>query len=271
MLPGIDEVRAANQHLVPDDQDGQRDHENHPALRFMKEAFLAVLTRDARSLVNALAQLGFIGEGANLPSIERAMSQMLERYGDMTLGEVSKLGLTTILREIGQLLYGQALRIPAQFALTGRAIGLLIGVTTGLAPEFNFIEVATPYARAFLGLDARGIEQAAQQLFSQALGAGRALLTLPQALEQVLSKLESGQLEIALESRESRGWGGVRRSRSGRDSGEAPTLAGFSWPFMFAASLAGGIFLLADAHQLITGWFCFALAGLCALRACVKR
>lgn len=239
--------------------------------RFMKEAFLAVLTRDARALVNALAQLGFIGEGANLPSIEHAMSQMLERYSDMTLGEVRKLGLTTILREIGQLLYGQALRIPAQFALTGRAIGLLIGVTTGLAPEFNFIEVATPYARAFLGLDARGLEQAAQQLFSQALGAGRALLTLPQALVQVLSKLESGQLAVAPESHESRGWGGVRGRRSRRDSGEASTLAGFSWPFMFAASLAGGIFLLADAHQLIAGWFCFALATLCALRARVKR
>ena len=239
--------------------------------RFMKEAFLAVLTRDARALVNALAQLGFIGEGANLASIERSMSRLLERYGGMTLDEVSEVGLSTILQEIGQLLYGQALRIPAQFAFTGRAIGLLIGVVMGLAPEFNFMEVATPYARAFLGLDAKGMEQAAHQLFSQALGAGRVLLTLPQALERVLSKLEAGELAVTLESRESRRWGGVRGRRSARGSGSASALAGFSWPFMFASSLAGGIFLLADAHQLGASWFCFALAGLCVLRAWVKR
>jgi len=40
---------------------------------------------------------------------------------------------------------------------------------------------------------------------------------------------------------------------------------------MFAASLAGGIVLLTDAHQLIAGWFCFALAGLCVMRAWVKN
>src|SRR5215470_11708183 len=132
--------------------------------RFMREAFLAVLARDARALANALAQLGFIGEEANQASIERALSRLLERYADISLGEVKEQGLASILQEIGQLLYGQSLRIPAQFAFTGRAIGLLMGLAQGLAPEFNFIKVATPYARAFLGLDAKGMEQKAQLL-----------------------------------------------------------------------------------------------------------
>jgi predicted unusual protein kinase regulating ubiquinone biosynthesis (AarF/ABC1/UbiB family) len=232
--------------------------------RFMREAFLAVLARDARALANALAQLGFIGEEANLASIERALSRLLERYAGISLGEVREQGLASILQEIGQLLYGQSLRIPAQFAFTGRAIGLLMGLAQGLAPEFNFIEVAAPYARAFLGLDARGMEQTAQQLLGQALTAGRALLTLPQAVEQVLSKLEAGELEVTMSGLESRGRG------SGRGSGSASALPGFTWPFMFAASLAGGIILLTAAHQLGASWFCLALAGLCAVRAWVK-
>ncbi len=45
--------------------------------RFMKDAFLAFIARDSRSLVHALSQLGFIDEGANLASIERAMSLMV--------------------------------------------------------------------------------------------------------------------------------------------------------------------------------------------------
>jgi predicted unusual protein kinase regulating ubiquinone biosynthesis (AarF/ABC1/UbiB family) len=240
--------------------------------RFMKEAFLAVLARDAWALANALAQLGFIGEEANLASIERALSRLLERYAGISLGELREQGLASILQEIGQLLYGQSLRIPAQFAFTGRAIGLLMGLAQGLAPEFNFIEVATPYARAFLGLDARGMEQTAQQFLAQALTAGRALLTLPQAVEQVLSKLESGELEVTMAGLESRGRGSARKlgSGSGKGSGSASTLTGFTWPVMFSASLAGGIVLLTSAHQLGASWFCLALAGLCAVRAWVK-
>ena len=144
-----------------------------PMRRFMKQAFLAVLARDSRALVNALSQLGFIGEEANLASIEHSMSQLVEYYADLSPGEVRELGFATLLQEIGQLLYGQSLRIPAQFAFTGRALGLLMGLVQELAPEFNFIEVATPYARAFLGLDGRGMEQAVQQLLGQALAAGR--------------------------------------------------------------------------------------------------
>ncbi len=236
--------------------------------RFMREAFLAVLERDARALADALVQLGFIGEEVNQASIERTLSRLLERYAGMTLGEVRELGLASILQEIGQFLYGQSLRIPAQFAFTGRAIGLLMGLAQGLAPEFNFIEVATPYARAFLGLDAKDMERTAQQLLGQALTACRALLTLPQAVEQVLSKLEAGELEVTMAGLEPGGRRSVRGSARG--SGSASVLPGFTWPFMFAASLAGGIVLLTDAHQLGASWFCLALAGLCALRAWVK-
>jgi len=39
---------------------------------------------------------------------------------------------------------------------------------------------------------------------------------------------------------------------------------------MFAASLAGGIFLQTNAHQSIAGWFCFGLAGLVMLKLLVK-
>ena len=238
--------------------------------RLMKDAFLAFITGNARSLVHALSQLGFIDERANLASLERTMSLMIERYSGMTMGEVSELGIPEMVHDIGYLLYGQPFHIPAQFAFTGRAIGILAGVSTGLAPEFNFVEVATPYAHKFLGLDASGVEHTLQQLFSQVLDTGRVLLALPRSLEQVMTRLESGQIEVKLASNRPGGWTGLRRLRSRRGNDASSGVWSFTWFFMFVASLSGGIFLLTDAHQFIAGWFCFGLAGLTTLGALLK-
>src|ERR1700693_446978 len=163
--------------------------------RLMKDVFLAYITRDSRSLVHALSQLGFIDEGANLASIERAMSLLIKRYHGMTLGEVSELDIHEMVQDVASLLYGQPFHIPAQFAFTGRAVGTLVGVSTGLAPEFDFIEVAATYARKFLGLDARGAEQTLRQLFNQVLDTGRAWLSVPRSLERLITRLERGQFE----------------------------------------------------------------------------
>jgi predicted unusual protein kinase regulating ubiquinone biosynthesis (AarF/ABC1/UbiB family) len=238
--------------------------------KFMKDAFLAFITRDSRSLVNALSQLGFIEEGANLASIERAMSLMIERYHGLTLGEVSELNIPEMVQDVAYLLYEQPFHIPAQFAFTGRAVGTLVGVSTGLAPQFNFVEVATPYARKFLGLDTEGAEQTLKQLFRQLLDTGRVLLTLPRSLEQVITRLEAGEIEVKIVSNGPSGWKRSRGRRSGMDNEESSSVPGFTWLFMFVASLAGGIFLVADAHQFIASWFCFGLAGLIALGMLLK-
>jgi predicted unusual protein kinase regulating ubiquinone biosynthesis (AarF/ABC1/UbiB family) len=238
--------------------------------RLMKDALLAYIARDSRTLVHALSQLGFIDEGANLASIERAMSLMIERYHGMTLGEVSDLDIPEMVEDVAYLLYGQPFQIPAQFAFTGRAVATLAGVSTGLAPEFNFVEVATPYARKFLGLDAQGAQQTLHQLFNQLLDIGRVLLTLPRSLQQVINRLETGQIEVKLASNGHSRWIGLRGRGGGRDNGASSGVGSFTWLFMFVASLAGGIFLLTSAHQSIAGWFCFGLAGLAMLRLLVK-
>ncbi|GAC1299519.1 MAG: hypothetical protein NVSMB27_39610 [Ktedonobacteraceae bacterium] len=238
--------------------------------RLMKDVFLAFIARDSRSLVHALSQLGFIDEGANLASIERAMSLMIERYHGMTLGEVSELAIPEMVQDVAYLLYGQPFHIPAQFAFTGRAVGTLVGVSTGLAPEFDFIAVAAPYARKFLNLDARSAEQTLRQLLNQLLDSGRALLTLPCALEQAVARLESGQIEIKLAGTGPGGRMGFRGRRRRRGTGGLSGLPGFTWLFMFVTSLAGGIFLLTIAHQLVADWFCLGLAGLIALGMLVK-
>ncbi len=227
----------------------------------LKELFLSFVSRDSRALVRALNKLGFIGEGANMAAMERGVSLMMEQYYGMTLGEARDMDIPEVAQDVENMLYGQPFQIPAQFAFTGRAIGVLVGVTTGLSPDFNFVEVATPYARKFLGLDAEGAGETLQDIFNQVLETGRILLTLPRSLEQVITKLETGQIEVKMN-----GNGGNGRSRRrGRGRGERNNereggLSGFSWVLLFGAEMIGGV-VLAVAHQPVPSWFCLGLAG----------
>ena len=237
----------------------------------LKDLFVSFLSRNSRSLVNALNKLGFIGQGANMIVIERGMSMMMEQYFGMTLGAARELDIPEVAQDVERLLYGQPFQIPAQFAFTGRAISTLGGVSTGLAPEFNFVEVATPYARKFLGLDGEGISQTVQEFLNQALDTGRTLLALPRALEQVITKLETGQIEVKLASDRPKERVRFRFGRNGGGGGStASGSGGFSWSLMFIAALAGGIYLT-TAHLMVPAWFCLGLAGITMLGLFMRR
>ena len=242
----------------------------------LKDLFLSFVTRDSHALVEALARLGFIGEGANMAAIERGMALMLEQYYGMTLGEARDLEIPDVADDVGRLLYGQPFQIPAQFAFTGRAVSTLVGVSTGLAPDFNFVDVATPYARKFLGLDAEGVTQTIQDILKQLLEAGRILLKLPGELEQVINKLDMGQIEVKTDSnvhagRARRGGNGHGRRGNGATVGIIGTGMGLITSFLtFVASLGGGI-LLTNAHQMVAGWIFLGLAGLLGLRLLFRR
>lgn len=236
----------------------------------LKDLFLSFVMRDSHALVEALSSLGFIGQNANIIALERGVAIMMEQYYGMTLGEAREMDIPEIAEDVGKLMYGQPFQVPAQFAFTGRAVGTLVGVATGLAPAFNFVDIATPYARKFLDLDSSGINQTLRNLPGQALEMGRLLLRLPKAMEHLITRLETGQIEVRLAG-EPRANGRRRRGRRNNYTANGSSMGGFSLVLLFALSLAGGTFLLANAHLLIPGWFFLGLSGLTGLRLLFKR
>jgi predicted unusual protein kinase regulating ubiquinone biosynthesis (AarF/ABC1/UbiB family) len=235
----------------------------------LKDLFLGFVLNNPHAMVAALARLGFIGEGANLSAIERGVALMMDRYHGMTLGEARDLNVGEVAHEMEDLLYRQPFRIPAQFAFVGRAIGTLSGLATGLAPEFNLVSVAVPYAQRFLGLNRDGANQTAQQLLTQVLEAARAMLTLPVALDRVLARVEAGQLEvrIAEDGRNGASRGLLGRARHG--AAHEP-FSGFAAFAICIASLSAGVLL--TLNQLVMpGWFCLGLAALSAASLLFRR
>ncbi len=227
----------------------------------MKELFLSFLTRDSETMVQALSQLGFIGKGANISALERGLSLLLEQFYGMTLGEAREMDIPEVADEIAKLLYGQPFQIPAQFAFIGRAISTLVGVSTGLAPDFNFIEVAVPYARKFMGLNTEDIRRAMQQLLSQLLETMNTLLKMPRTIERILTKLEAGQFVINLGGDIGVGATAFRR----RERNNTNTAFPIALALMFVACLGVAAFFLYD-HDQILAFAALGLAGFLGLR-----
>ena len=237
--------------------------------RAMKNMFLGFLKHDSHALAESMSQLGFLGPGANLAAIERALGLMLEQYYGMTLGEVKNVEMSEIVSEIDSLLYGQPFQIPAQFAFTGRAIGTLVGVATGLAPDFNFVDVAVPYARRFLNLDAQGAEQTMQEILLQLMDTGRMLLAVPGTLERVLNRMETGQFEVKVSELQLNRRG---RSRRGTGGGIELYVGSGSLPLAFisVAALIVGLVCM-NIHLVQPGWFCLGLAAIGMLGVLLRR
>ena len=227
----------------------------------MRALFLAFLTRDSETIVEELSTLGFIGKGANTSALERGLSLLLEEFYGLTLGEARDMDIPEVADEVGKLLYGQPFQIPAQFTFVGRAISTLIGVSTGLAPDFNFIDVAAPYARKFLGLNTDEIGKTIQQLLAQLLETVNTLLKMPRTIERILTKLEAGQFVINLGGDIGVGATAFRR----RENNSAQAAFPLALALMFIASLGAAAFFLYD-HDHILAVAALGLAAFLGLR-----
>jgi len=225
----------------------------------MREVFLSLVTRDAETMVQALSRLGFIGQGANMAVIESGLRVLLEQFYGMTLGEARDLDFPEVAEDIGKLLYGQPFHIPAQFAFLGRSVSTLMGVSTGLAPDFDFIDCATPYARKFLGMNMENLRLTTQQLLTQMLQAVTTLLRLPRSMERILTKLEAGQLEIRFGGDIDIGARAFRRRESTGDTFP------FALALMFVASL-GGAYFFDTAHDHLLALLSLGLGAILGVR-----
>lgn len=176
----------------------------------LRDAFLGLTTQDASLMVRGMDTLGFLGDGANRPQIEQAVSLMISQFSAMPLGELREMDPSVMLHEVESLLYDQPLRLPAHLAFFGRALAMLVGLATTLSPNFNVLDATLPYAREFLGenaldaiprlLGARSWSDLGRTLTRDGVAMARSVAAIPQLAERVLERMERGELRMIIES-----------------------------------------------------------------------
>lgn len=164
----------------------------------LMQTLFGIAQKDGDRVVQSLIDLGVIAPTDDISPIRRSVQYMLDHFMDKPFENQSVAAISDDLYEIA---YNQPFRFPATFTFVMRAFSTLEGVGKGLDPEFNFMEVAKPYAMQLM-TDMNGSEGNSflNELSRQAAQVSSTAFGLPRRLEDTLEKLERGDIRLRVRS-----------------------------------------------------------------------
>ncbi|MEM8719315.1 MAG: AarF/ABC1/UbiB kinase family protein [Cyanobacteria bacterium P01_G01_bin.39] len=167
----------------------------------LMDTLIGVAQKNSDKVVNSLINLGALVPTGDMSSVRRSIQFMLDNFMDKPFEEQS---VDAISEDLYEIAYGQPFRFPATFTFVMRAFSTLEGVGKGLDPEFNFMEVAQPYAMQLMtnSNNSNG-STIFDEIGRQAAQVGTAALGLPGRIDDTIDKLERGDLRVRVRSLES--------------------------------------------------------------------
>ena len=167
----------------------------------LMDTLVGVAQKNSDKVVKSLINLGALVPTGDMSSVRRSIQFMLDNFMDKPFEEQS---VDAIGEDLYEIAYGQPFRFPATFTFVMRAFSTLEGVGKGLDPEFNFMEVAQPYAMQLMSNSngANGNKTIFDELGRQAAQVGTAALGLPGRIDDTIDKLERGDLRVRVRSLE---------------------------------------------------------------------
>ncbi|WP_369076435.1 ABC1 kinase family protein [Coleofasciculus sp. LEGE 07081] len=167
----------------------------------LMETLFGIAQKNADRVVTSLVALGALSPVDDMGPVRRSIQYMLEHFMDKPFEEQS---VSAISEDLYEIAYDQPFRFPATFTFVMRAFSTLEGVGKGLDPEFNFMEVAKPFALQIMtnGKSPDG-NSFLNELGRQAAQVSSTALGLPRRIEDTIEKLERGDLRLRVRSIES--------------------------------------------------------------------
>jgi predicted unusual protein kinase regulating ubiquinone biosynthesis (AarF/ABC1/UbiB family) len=179
----------------------------------------AIVTRDAKKLVQSYAQLGFLLPDADTERIEEATKATFDQVWGLSMTEIKNVSYSEareLGREFNDLLFAMPFQVPQDFIYLGRAMGILSGMATSLDPNFNPWQELQPYAQKMVAQTLRAgaaggaVEPVLGLPIIQSLFNGNAqqvlvevgklfvnrAVTVPQQFDNVLGQLDRGELTV---------------------------------------------------------------------------
>ncbi|MGF1540005.1 MAG: ABC1 kinase family protein [Pleurocapsa sp.] len=218
----------------------------------LMDTLLGIAQKNGEMVVNSLINLGALVPTGDPTSVRRSVQYMLDNFMDKPFEEQS---IDAISEDLYEIAFDQPFRFPATFTFVMRAFSTLEGVGKGLDPEFNFMEVAQPYAMKLMTeMNGNSGSTIFDELGRQAAQVGSTALGLPRRIDDTIDKLERGDLRVRVRSLESER---VLRRLSAIQLGTNYTLIFSALLICAAILLVGGYELIAAIAAIVAivpGW-----------------
>lgn len=218
----------------------------------LMDTLVGIAQKNGEMVVNSLIHLGALVPTGDMTSVRRSIQFMLDNFMDKPFEEQS---VDAISEDLYEIAYGQPFRFPATFTFVMRAFSTLEGVGKGLDPEFNFMEVAQPYAMQLMtNTNGSNGSTIFDELGRQAAQVGTTALGLPRRIDDTIDKLERGDLRVRVRSMETER---VIRRLSAVQLGTNYTLVFSALLICATLLLVGGyetIAAIAATIALVPGW-----------------
>jgi predicted unusual protein kinase regulating ubiquinone biosynthesis (AarF/ABC1/UbiB family) len=163
----------------------------------------AAAARDAAGLVQEMQAAGVIATGIDPGPVRRLVRVMLREA--LTPPFAANV-LEKLSGDLYSLVYGQPFRLPPELIFVMRALSTFEGVGRSLDPGFSLVAIARPYLLPLMSASGSGPGSNAtdllNQLGRQAVEVGSRALGLPQRLEESLSRIEQGDLQVQIRAGE---------------------------------------------------------------------
>jgi predicted unusual protein kinase regulating ubiquinone biosynthesis (AarF/ABC1/UbiB family) len=184
----------------------------------LQRFLLAVASRDARGWVAACERLGVLLPSADTVILERAITELFDRFGGVGVGELVQTDpreLREFAIRFSEILRTLPFQLPNDFLFLIRALSLISGVASTLNREFNIWDAIDPFARSLLNGAGSGV---AKNLGKEFLSFTNTVGRLPGRIDDLISRFDAGEVIIRnpeLESRIRALDSSVRRATSG--------------------------------------------------------
>jgi predicted unusual protein kinase regulating ubiquinone biosynthesis (AarF/ABC1/UbiB family) len=159
----------------------------------LQTLLFALASRDPRGTLEATQRLQFLLPSADVYELEKALEALFSRFGGLGVADLIQTDpkeIRALALEYSQLIRTLPFQLPENFLLLFRSLSLISGVTSSLNKNFNLWDAVDPFARTLLS-QGNGI---LRSFGAQALDYLTNLVALPQRLDNLVSKIDRGEL-----------------------------------------------------------------------------
>jgi ubiquinone biosynthesis protein len=177
---------------------GMVGHLDNDFMENLAELFIYTINYDIKGMVNQMMYMRLIDDSTNIEELKLDLLNVLDKYYSAEINDIG--GMINEFSMPG-IMVKHKIRLPKDFILLGRVLSMAEDLGRKLDPDFNGISLAQPLIKKVIKKKLnplKFLEYQNQYLFE----IEHLLKDLPQTMNRLLFRLESGKIKIDLQYKE---------------------------------------------------------------------